>query len=123
MKDNNMNKPFDTTKPVQTRDGRKARIICTDAKGKYPLVALVDTEENEMALNYLQNGKFFSDREHNNDLVNIPETKTVEFWVNVYNDGEVGNAWRTKEDAIGCRDVGLFAVKKVTIEVKEGEGL
>ena len=28
---------------VVTRDGRKARIICTDAKNNYPIVALIET--------------------------------------------------------------------------------
>lgn len=37
----NAMKAFDPTKPVQTRDGRKARIICTDAKGVLPIIALV----------------------------------------------------------------------------------
>jgi len=31
---------FDPTKPVQTRDGRKARILYTDIKSGYPIVAL-----------------------------------------------------------------------------------
>ena len=31
---------FDPTKPVQCRNGRKARIICTDAKGEYSIFAL-----------------------------------------------------------------------------------
>lgn len=41
-------KPFDLEKAkagaeVCTRDGRKVRIICTDAKGNYPIVALVSS--------------------------------------------------------------------------------
>jgi hypothetical protein len=36
-----MPKTFDPTKPCRTRDGRPARIICKDAPGAYPIVALV----------------------------------------------------------------------------------
>lgn len=31
----------DTTRPIITRDGRSARIICTDRVGKWPIVALI----------------------------------------------------------------------------------
>ena len=31
----------------QTRDGRKARIICQDAKGSFPIIALVDGKYGE----------------------------------------------------------------------------
>jgi hypothetical protein len=36
-----MPKTFDPTKPCRTLDGRTARVICTDAPGPYPIVALV----------------------------------------------------------------------------------
>jgi len=35
----------------QTRDGRKARVICTDAKGRWPIIALtMDGDGNELPL-------------------------------------------------------------------------
>ena len=48
-------KPFDLEaaklgKPVCTRDGRKARIICFDAKGDKPIIALVEAKGNKDAL-------------------------------------------------------------------------
>lgn len=36
-----MPKTFDPTKPCRTLDGRPARIVCTDAPGAYPILALV----------------------------------------------------------------------------------
>lgn len=36
-----MPKVFDPAKPCRTLDGRSARVICTDAGGLYPVVALV----------------------------------------------------------------------------------
>ena len=44
-----MNKPFDPLKPVQTRDGRKARIICTDRKmDGFPILALIPSHSGHM---------------------------------------------------------------------------
>lgn len=45
-------KPFDLEaakagKPVCTRDGRKARIICFDRNWEYPIVALIECENGE----------------------------------------------------------------------------
>ena len=40
-----------------TRDGYPARIICTDAKGKRPIVALFDIGEMERVARYTKNGR------------------------------------------------------------------
>ena len=74
-------KPFDPTKPVQTRSGKKARIICTDRRGhnERPIIALVDHGGNETVLSYYPDGTLEGD---DNDLVNIPETVTV--WITVH---------------------------------------
>lgn len=66
------NKQFDPTKPVQTRDGYKTRIICTDAKGDYPIVALVTHGEVEVAWAYRSDGKLGYGQQHS-DLINVPE--------------------------------------------------
>lgn len=34
-------------KKLVTRDGRNARIVCTDAKGTYPILALVEYDNDE----------------------------------------------------------------------------
>ena len=66
-------------KPVCTRDGRKARIICFDAKGDKPIIALVEAKGNKDALienveRYFINGhSVFEVRETNNDLMMLPE--------------------------------------------------
>lgn len=62
-KENNKYKPFDLEqakagKPVCTRDGRKARIICFDAKGDpCPIIALVEENGIESAYHYDKNGQ------------------------------------------------------------------
>ena len=82
-------KPFDLEaakagKPVCTRDGRKARIICFDAKGDKPIIALVEMGTAETPNNYPIDGKAVSAKEASCDLMMLPEKK--EGWVNVYRD-------------------------------------
>ena len=48
---------FDPTKPVQTRDGRKARIICTDLNNPaFRIVAVIDHPGGEYVETYYSNG-------------------------------------------------------------------
>ena len=88
MKEKKLNlKPFDLEaakagKPVCTRDGRKARIICFDAKCNKPIVALIYDCNKETVLQYLENGRFFVDQIDKYDLMMFPQKK--EGWVNVY---------------------------------------
>ena len=100
-------KPFDLKaakagKPVCTRDGRKARIICFDAKGDKPIIALVEMGTAETPNNYPIDGKAVSAKESSCDLMMLPEKK--EGWVNVYNHLGVitlsHNPFDTKEEAL-----------------------
>ena len=91
-------KPFDIQKaregkPVCTRDGRKARIICFDAKrkDKKSIIALVPSRDYpgfEDLIAYPNNGNYHGGHENDGDLMLLPEKK--EGWVNVYKecDGE-----------------------------------
>lgn len=102
-------KPFDLEaakagKPVCTRDGRKARILCYDLKGaKYPIVAAIETQDYiaESISAYDKNGRFVHDKENNNDLMMLLEKK--EGWINIYtNSGSVEtgiNIYETEEIA------------------------
>lgn len=36
-----MTQPLDLSRPLQLSDGRPARLLCSDAKGEYPIVVLV----------------------------------------------------------------------------------
>ena len=81
-------KPFDIQKaregkPVCTRDGRKARIICFDLKNdEYPIVAAVGNDSSETLFSYTTNGEIADGIESDKDLMMLPEKK--EGWVNVY---------------------------------------
>ena len=91
-------KPFDIQKaregkPVCTRDGRKARIICFDYNGEtgdYPIVALVHYNKGnkcyERVLKYTSDGLFnkYGDCQHDNDLMIIPEKK--EGWIVIHKE-------------------------------------
>ena len=99
MEEKNL-KPFDIQKaregkPVCTRDGRKARIICYDRQSDhgFPLVVLVENtgaEKDEDVRCYRLNG---TTTEPSYNLMMLPEKK--EGWVNVFNHGNndpyVGN--------------------------------
>ena len=86
-------KPFDLQaakagKPVCTRDGRKARIICFDRDWDMRIVALVSDPLGESVHYYLSNGKVDFDKQNDEDLMMLPERK--EGWVNIVR-GSNGN--------------------------------
>ena len=116
-------KPFDIQKaregkPVCTRGGHKARIICFDYAGEtgdYPIVALVSYNKGnncyERVLKYTSDGLFnkYGDYKHDDDLMMLPERK--EGWVNIYRDCEGMNITRddniysSKEAAIASAQI------------------
>ena len=122
-------KPFDLEaakagKPVCTRDGRKARIICFDAKCNKPIVALIYDCNKETVLQYLENGRCFVDQIDKYDLMMFPQKK--EGWVNVYKSYNVGkkipcmaSIYPTKEEAKKSSVVGFDYVDTVKIEWEE----
>lgn len=71
---------FDPTKPVQTKDGREARVICSDFNrdlGGKTIISLIKKEENlEYIGIHLINGYCISDFEDH--LINIPEPKLID---------------------------------------------
>ena len=73
-------KPFDLQaakagKPVCTRDGRKARIICFDRTGKFPIVALVEAKDRDDIYSYLNCGKDNESVEKEYDLMMLHEKR------------------------------------------------
>lgn len=89
---------FDPTKPVQTRDGRKARILCTDFQADGPIVAAVSYWNGEEVLVRYQNtGIHFTARYDQLDLINIPEE--VVKYVNVYQGSKIGLLYNSEAEA------------------------
>ena len=73
---------------VITRDGREVRIICTDAKGDEPIIALVynNIREEENVYTYNRNGYFYGDNDSCLDLFFALVKR--EGWINLYkNEG------------------------------------
>ena len=121
MEENKLNlKPFDIQKaregkPVCTRDGRKARIICFDrisGDDYYKIVACVTVFDGdfEEVLFYGINGYIVdSQNPKDEDLMMLPEKK--EGWVNIYRDCEGMNITRddniysSKEAAIASAQI------------------
>ncbi len=101
-------------KPVCTRDGRKARIICFDAK--FPktgnIVALVKKENGEEVIQYYYyDGHCSIGRSY--DLMMLPKKK--EGWVNVYKE----RCHESKEEAISCRACDMECIDTIRVEWEE----
>jgi hypothetical protein len=66
---------FNPDKPVRTRDGRKARIICVDRRGGFhPIVALREDRHGEELISvHALTGRCYAIRESQDDLINIEE--------------------------------------------------
>ena len=68
--------------PIITRDGHRARIITFDAKGNYPIVALIEYSDSEFSASFDYQGRYLEDREGSLDLF-IDKAAHVGF-VNIY---------------------------------------
>ena len=104
---------------VVTRDGKPVRILCTDAKGDYPIVGLIyypHGDEREVPENYTENGSCYIDNdESSSDLFFEPIKK--EGWVNIYKDNinrAVGAVYTNKEEAEKNRTACHVATIKIT---------
>lgn len=88
---------------IVSRDGRSARIICTDKKDfRYPIVALLQTPTgiNEETYFYTADGLYVAGAESRRDLFFAPEKK--EGWINLYKDNECkrgGLVYSTEQEA------------------------
>ena len=121
-------KPFDPTKPCQTRDGRKVRILCTDAPSKsgHPILGVIEGQADNFE-QWTSDGKYY-DKQSNSiyDLINIAEKRKLTGFVNVYQNGDLANhesklAADQNRSAYNC--VACLDLSKYNIEFEEGEGL
>ena len=72
----------DPSRKVATKDGRSARIICTDRLGAFPVIALVKSDKAETVLFYTNTGCIYPEVPSEYDLFFAPEKH--ERWVNLY---------------------------------------
>ena len=91
---------IDFSKPIETRDGRKVRILATDVKCKfYPVVAvLMDDDGDESVDSYTADGKYSVEGCgcEGDDLVNVPEKHTL--WLTIFYDGSA-SGYTTEQQA------------------------
>ena len=115
-------------KPVCTREGMPARIVCWDLKfgknNKYTLLALIKDEDgDEMPMSYTSKGHLINDvTKDKYDLMMVG--KKCDGWVNIYRDGrgdiQVDNrVFSTKEDAIRMHFRNYLLVDTIHIEWEE----
>ena len=107
MKQFNLKSYIANPRKVMTKDGRDVRILCVDAKGDYPVVALIPDGEGEYKRDhpemYTEDGCSYSGRISSLDLFFAPEKKVG--WANVFG-GADGNSYvgdsrifKSQEDA------------------------
>ena len=107
---------------VITRDGKKVRIICTDAKSIYPVIGLVDDGIcGERFISCQNNGRESNDViESASDLFLGPIKHTD--WVNLYRSAsgqyKCGSAHKTEQIAKNVSDVDSQYVYVTTIKVE-----
>lgn len=117
---------FDPTKPVQTRDGRPARILATDFKGNFPIVAAVEfCDGTEIVYSYYDDGTMNRSRlQRGYDLINIPEDQELDVWVNVYDqEALLPRCHRTKAEADSYAAEDRIACIRIQQKYAVGEGL
>lgn len=112
------------SKKIVTRDGRSAKIICTDRKNlNHPIVALVKSifAEEESVVCYTKEGKIFNQVLNDADLFFAPEKK--EGWINLYrtktsNQYVTSNPYDSEEKAIeiGRNSENYIATTKIEWE-------
>lgn len=102
MKEFNLNEYLkDLSQKVVTKDGRKVRIICIDAKNEFPIVALITNDNKEVLMDYNNNGKVSPDEMTDLDLFFAPTKR--EGWVNIFKDEELpfinGDIYKSEKEA------------------------
>lgn len=106
---------------VVTRDGRSVKIICTNAKGNFPIIALVETYNgNETVLRLKENGRFYNDTENSSDLFFASVKK--EGWINLFKINStltIGEIYNTEEEAKAAVVSSLVYISTVKVEWEE----
>ena len=109
------------SKKVVTREGKPARIICTDARGEYPVIALIEhyQETLDVTFSFTKDGKWCTDGTNSNkDLFFALEKH--EGWTNVYEEGTNryldGCICSTEEEAKRIRGCGYITTIKIEWE-------
>lgn len=114
---------FDPTKPVQTRNGWKARVHATDPNGTggTTIATTITDPATGVDYNHLyhSDGRYFFRGACGFDLINTPE-KHVR-WMNFYSDGSV-SVHAAESHAYYYRRL-TKRIACIRVEFEDGEGL
>lgn len=109
---------------VVTRDGRSARIICTNRLGEnYPVIALINNGDSEKCYSYTTFGKFDGYQNHDCelDLFFAPVKKSG--WINLYKMNSIispgPRAYDTKEEAESAAGDKSYYISTIKVEWEE----
>lgn len=116
---------LDLNKPVQTRDGRKARIVCTDKKGRYRIIACIEHPNLsgvEDCYTYTLEGICNESRgKIDIDLINAPEKYVM--YINIstseIGDSYIGGAYKTRRSADSSDSE--LRTECIRVEFEEGQ--
>lgn len=108
---------------VETRDGRSVRILCTDIKSEYSIVAATMCEDGEEVISgYDANGHFCIGSEDNCDLVIVEKVEEPEPWADdkrvigegwvISQAGEAGTYYVKNMSLNECSNYDVFATEK-----------
>lgn len=122
------------TGQYQTRDGRPARVLCVDAAGVYPVVALVKPRGDsvEYPVSFSADGFFWCGGQtpSQQDLIPVPAKFCATRWFNVYLgpgnilvDGGFVNRSLADGQQKTASCYRRIACVEITIEGCEGDGL
>lgn len=106
-----------SSKKLVTRDGRKARVVCTDRLMEdFPICGLVNENGEEYYYSYTINGKHLINSDSDVDLFFAPEKK--EGWVNVFKtdidmfkSGRIYNSKTEAKESVVCDEKYVDTVK------------
>ena len=114
------------SRKVVTRDGREARIICTDRRDlNFPIIALIENISGggEKACSYTKDGRHYTDCSDIFDLFFAPEKH--EGWANLYKWVNkdcayyMGSIFNSKAEAENKRDTSDNYVATIKFEWEE----
>ena len=109
------------SRKVVTRDGIPAKILYTDARGEYPIIALIEhyQETLDVTFSFTKDGKWCTDGTNSNKDLFFASEKH-EGWTNVYEEGTNryldGCICSTEEEAKRIRGYGYITTIKIEWE-------
>lgn len=113
--------------PVVTKEGAPARIICTDAKGDLPIIALVSNKGVEYPEKYTLDGKFYTKGESVYDLYmdDVKKKSYTNIWEGKNGKRYAEGVFSTKDEAekqkiiTSINNTGNIYISTIEIEWEE----